>query len=405
MLKVIHLSFSVEGGAGKIAARLASYTHGSDVEQEVIFLTDGDIKSVAKNRPALFLQALFDYVIVRNNSRGQLFTLFRRANSTLFKQIMSSPPDVIHIHWYPGAVSLEHIENFISHEISIVMTLHDMYPMTGGCHFSEHCDGFKENCRMCPQVKKAFFLRVQRELESKRQVFSNNRSVVVTSPAHWLCDEARQSSVFQDSQIVHIPNPIDLQLFKPLPSIQRLGLRDQAGLGLKTLVLGFCAANISDPRKNFQEVLSGYKKCREELGDAVRLVVIGDNAPNNIRSVDGVCYLGKLSNMNELINAYSLIDVFCSLSTDETFPNTIHECAALGIPSILSDIPGHRHSKDKFGLLVNDSGSFGDAVRGFIADPELKQRMSEEALSFVQELSIELVSHQYLELYKTLKQK
>jgi glycosyltransferase involved in cell wall biosynthesis len=405
MLKVAHLTFSIDGGAGKIATRLASHDLYPEVGQQVFFLTDGDIKSVARKRPLLFLRAIFDYFVVRNNHRGQLFTLYRKANSKLFKQILSSAPDVIHIHWYPGAVSLQHIEDFLSHEISIVVTLHDMYPMTGGCHFSEYCDGFKESCQRCPQVKKAFYLRVQRELESKRQVFSNNRSVVVTSPAHWLCDEARQSSVFQDSQIVHIPNPIDLQLFKPLPSIQRLGLRDQAGLGPNTLVLGFCASNISDPRKNFQEVLSGYKKCREELGEAVRLVVIGDNPPKNIRSVDGICYLGRLSNMSELINAYSLIDVFCSLSTDETFPNTIHECAALGIPSILSDIPGHRHSRDKFGLLVTDSESFGDAIRGFIADSELKQRMSEEALSFVQELSIELVSHQYLELYKTLKQK
>ena len=403
MLKVIHLTFSIDGGAGKIATRLASHDLYPEVGQQVCFLTDGDIKSVARNRPLLFLRAIFDYFVVRNNRRGQLFTLYRKANSELFRQIMSSGPDVIHVHWYPGAISLQHIEDFLSCDVSVVMTLHDMYPMTGGCHFSEDCDGFKGSCRKCPQVKNPFRLRVQRELECKRQVFSNNRSVVVTSPAQWLCDEARLSSVFQDSRIVHIPNPIDLQLFKPLPSIQRLGLRDKAGLDPKTLVLGFCASNISDPRKNFQEVLSGYKKCREQLGEAVQLVVIGDNAPKNIRSVDGICYLGRLSNMSELINAYSLIDVFCSLSTDETFPNTIHECAALGIPSILSDIPGHRHSQKRFGILVNDSMTFGDAVRGFIADPKMKKRMSDEALSYVQELSIDLVSHQYLELYKTLK--
>jgi len=244
---------------------------------------------------------------------------------------------------------------------------------------------------------------VQRELDSKRRVLSNNRSVAVTSPAEWLCDEAKHSSVFKDSRVVHIPNPIDLELFKPLPLVEQLRLREQAGLTPNSTVLGFCASNISDPRKNFQELLSMFRLCREEFGEKVQLVVIGENAPNSLQFVDGVHYFGHFSDTNSLIDAYSVIDVFCSLSTDETFPNTIHECAALGIPSILSDIPGHRHSQNRFGILVNDSMTFGDAVRGFIADPMMKERMSGKALSYVQELSIDLVANQYLELYKSLR--
>jgi glycosyltransferase involved in cell wall biosynthesis len=145
--------------------------------------------------------------------------------------------------------------------------------------------------------------------------------------------------------------------------------------------------------------------CREEFGEKVRLVVIGENPPNSLRSLDGVHYLGRFSNTSELIEAYSLIDVFCSLSTDETFPNTIHECAALGIPSILSDIPGHRHSQDKFGILVNDSAGFRDAVHEFISDQKMIQRMSHEARSFVQDLSVDLISMQYVELYKAMRRK
>ncbi len=401
---MVHVSFSGSGGAGNIARRLAGFPGSDDVIQDLVVLTEDNIQKIKWSHPKLFLSAIYDFYVVRKFGQIQLFTIFRRGGSRIFRSLEGNPPDVLHIHWHPGVLTLEQIMSLRKVNSRLVVTLHDMNPMTGGCHFAEDCDGYKGLCTSCPQVRPIFRSRVVSELKKKVEVFSAGDDLVVTSPASWLCSEASQSKVFSKSEIIHVPNPLNLELFTPRPVETKRLLRESLGIPKKSFVIGFCAVNIADPRKNFVEVLKEFNLLREDLAQQLELVlvVIGDGRKFVDNAAPGVRYLGAVDQVQELVSAYSTMDVFCSLSRDETFPNTIHESAALGIPNVLSDIPGHRHCQDVFGLLVNRENTFRECMLRIINDSRLRSMLSEGGIEYSKTLSGEVINRRYEDIYRKL---
>src|SRR5690606_26435095 len=57
--------------------------------------------------------------------------------------------DIVHLHWVTGLISTKHIAKL---EKPIVWTLRDMWPVTGGCHYSMECERFAVGCGHCPQL-------------------------------------------------------------------------------------------------------------------------------------------------------------------------------------------------------------------------------------------------------------
>ena len=63
--------------------------------------------------------------------------------------------DLIHLHWINnGFFNLEKINKI---NIPIVWTIRDMWPFTGGCHYTLGCNKFHFNCKSCPSIKNLLF--------------------------------------------------------------------------------------------------------------------------------------------------------------------------------------------------------------------------------------------------------
>ena len=59
--------------------------------------------------------------------------------------------DIIHLHWINGGfVNIKHLAKV---DKPIVWTMRDMWPMTGGCHYSMKCEKYKTGCGNCEQLK------------------------------------------------------------------------------------------------------------------------------------------------------------------------------------------------------------------------------------------------------------
>lgn len=402
-IRVTHLSFSTGGGAGEIAMRLVK-SQSQGISQRILYLTKGDVTKVKFRHLLLFLSAVFDFFVVRKSQQVQLFSLFRRTPSRTMRKLIKDQPDILHIHWYPGMLTTDDIAQIRSIGTKIVVTLHDMYPMTGGCHFSQGCKKFETDCRECPQVKPLFRRFVVRELDKKSSIFREIDDLVVTSPAAWMCEEASRSRAFAHSQIIHVPNPIDLGVFAPVDAPSRRQSRKNFGISDNAFVIGFCASNIWDPRKNLEELITSFGVLRRELKDQreIVLLIIGGGKTTQSQFSDGVVFSGRLTNQHALIQAYASLDVFCSLSTEETFPNTVHECAALGIPSVLSRIPGHLHAEHRFGLFVDNLRTFSEVMSCLIFDDELRGSLSNAAIEYSRTLDMHTVSDQYGSIYRML---
>ena len=66
------------------------------------------------------------------------------------KKIVTSAIDIIHLHWIcRGFVNISTLSRI---KKPIVWTFHDMWPFTGGCHYTDDCIGYQKGCGKCPQL-------------------------------------------------------------------------------------------------------------------------------------------------------------------------------------------------------------------------------------------------------------
>ena len=60
--------------------------------------------------------------------------------------------DLIHFHWVSTFIDLKSFfSKFKSHQ-GFVWTLHDTFPITGGCHHFRNCNKYQIACGSCPQI-------------------------------------------------------------------------------------------------------------------------------------------------------------------------------------------------------------------------------------------------------------
>src|SRR5690606_3041507 len=78
--------------------------------------------------------------------------------------------DVLNLHWTVGFVDLGRFLHSLPARIPVVITMHDMLPFTGGCHYTNGCTGFAQECGTCP------ILGSNRENDLSRQIWRRKRN-------------------------------------------------------------------------------------------------------------------------------------------------------------------------------------------------------------------------------------
>jgi hypothetical protein len=215
-MKIYHVVFSTSGGAGKSAVRLCEQQQLAGFDAELISLTKGNIRTVVFRHPWMFLLALLDFFVVRTNTKDPLFSLYRNRSLNKLSNKLNKEECVVHLHWHIGMLD---ISRFIQKESKIrqvVVTLHDMWFFTGGCHQSLECHGFETECNGCPQVRKAFKKSVNLQQAKKVVATKHLPSFVAIAPSQWIASKAQLSATLKHSSIFVIPNVLDISIFKLL---------------------------------------------------------------------------------------------------------------------------------------------------------------------------------------------
>ena len=399
MIEVFHVTFSQSGGAGKIATRLAKAQEEMGINTEVVCLTDKDIRGSWYRMPILTITALVDFFIVRKNGSKNLFTLFRK---TMRKQILSKynfSDKVVHLHWYAGLFNSEDLDLIFNRARKVIITMHDMWPITGGCHFSDECTLYRTSCSGCPQVKKPFRNTVSKTYRQKHELFQQSKNLVFTSPGLWLCEEMKHSNFGRHLEAFHVLNPVDKDFFVDHESVNE----KMRGNGTKRIfIIGFCANDVSEPRKNFREAYESFLQVRElYFGKTeVKFHVVGRFGKDYLNEYPLANFLGKMNTISDLVEAYQHFDILLSLSKAETYPNVVHECAAMGIPSVLSRINAHSHASGNFAITVDSAEKAVDAINQLIKDSNLYLDLQTKCKSYVENNKMEVIAKQYIDLYR-----
>jgi glycosyltransferase involved in cell wall biosynthesis len=211
--------------------------------------------------------------------------------------------DVINLHWVAGLLPSPLLLSALADK-KIVMTLHDMNPATGGCHYHLFCRNFEKQCGNCPCLDKASASDLSHQnWLLKKQIYDYLNPVIIT-PSLWLSNLAQKSSLLGSYPAHTIIHPQDLNCFYPMPQIEREALRIKYGFNSDEFLILSGAQYLKNDRKNI-EMLIDALNILYALKIKFRLILFGNGQHSgktfpvhNMGAVDPN-YLNQLYNMSD----------------------------------------------------------------------------------------------------------
>ncbi|WP_150046770.1 MULTISPECIES: glycosyltransferase [Methylomonas] len=235
-----------------------------------------------------------------------------------------SNADVIHLHWIIGILDIQNLPTIAGNR-PIVWTLHDMNPFTGGCHYSEGCIQYRNECGNCPLLGNKSKHLANEIWHTKKKAYAQLKNLHIVSPSQWLADCAKESSLFKGRDIRVIANPIPSEDFNPT---NKLVARSKLGLPFDAKFIVFGA-----------DALNNLRKGGDLLVDAIR-VLVNKGQANNVRgllfgaaSLDlGIPMhnMGYITDPKALSLIYAAADVFAFPSREDNAPQTVPEALLSG---------------------------------------------------------------------------
>lgn len=408
-LRVMHVSHSATyGGAARAAARLHDALKGSGIES--FFYSRGG----ARDRSAALRAGPLQDLNVRMASRlgaalsnhfvrdaGSLFSL-NLGRAGLSKQIRRVRPDLVHLHWINhGLVGIESLAEI---RIPVVWTLHDMWPFTGGCHYSGPCTRFEERCGACPMLKASRREDLSRWVWERKQRSLRDLDLTAIAPSRWIADVAKSSSLFSGRRVHVIPNGIPLSVYGPK---NRSEARSILGLPIDRSILLYGASGVDrDRRKGMDLFLSLVRHlARDRREKSLEVVVFGaagslPTTPENIE----VRNVGVVDDEGRLALLYGSADAFVVTSREDNYPNTVIESMACGTPVAAFNVGGigEMIDSDVNGVLANpfDVVSLGSGINRILSSPWMRRNAAASAQNLwsdvLQGARVERLYHQVL---------
>jgi glycosyltransferase involved in cell wall biosynthesis len=273
-------------------------------------------------------------------------------------QASAKMPLVANLHWVPRWLDVPSFLNSLPPGLPVIWTLHDLIPVTGGCHYPGDCDGFTKKCGNCPQQTEPrprdatnSFFRIKERLYQRANLHFVGNSEWTTAQAH------RSGLAKYAKSIRTIHYGLDVESFKPLDkAIARKALQIPNG----RFVIGFSCLDFNERRKGAEILMEALKAF--PASEIILLVLGGGNWPaSGIETIP----IGGFSSPRLQSLFYSALDVFAMPSRVETFGNVAMEAMACETPVVaypaggLADVVADKET----GLLHSEIGSIPGLVQ------------------------------------------
>ena len=315
-------------------------------------------------------------------------------------------PDLLQFHWAGrGAGPIETIRDL--RDVPIVWTLRDMWPLTGGCHYSAGCQRFLTGCGVCPQIGSVKAADLSSWQWKRKYRAWRHLDVTFLALSRWMASYARQSPLAYNKTVSVIPNGIDTGTFRPK---DKAAARQIWNLPADRKVVMFGALfGTKDPRKGFNYLCDALRLLAEK-GAAKDLLAVVFGAEDGPETGVETRYVGTIHNRAALADLYACADVMVLPSLEENFGKTTLESMACGVPTVAFansgqlDIIDHQIN----GYLAEDR-SAEDLARGIVwcLDPDRGPRgLGRLARAKVKEnFDIDVVAKKHVALYEELLHK
>jgi glycosyltransferase involved in cell wall biosynthesis len=317
--------------------------------------------------------------------------------------LVGGPWDVTHAHnLHGGYFDLAALPR-LSQQAPVILTLHDMWLLTGHCAHSFSCERWRQGCGSCPDL--AIYPAVPRDstranLRRKRRLLGD-LDVAIASPAHWLL-ELVADSYLHAKPSRYIPNPVDTHVFTPR---EKAEARSSLDLPLDRQIVLLPARHAFGSRFKDGALFEAAIRALADLRPlGVTFGEIDRPATEELRIVP--------PSFDETLLAryYGAADVIAVPSRAETLPLTILEGFATARPVVATRVGGVpelvRDGENGLLVEVSDVSGFAAALRLVLESPELAATLGANGLRDARSRhDLDKVADLWLEWYRELAER
>ena len=418
-MRITHLSsHDTIGGAAKAAYRLSTGLCRLGEESRLLALhkTSSDPTVLGFELPRDAFTHLRRGCKRRILEWTQKIMYSRPPGSTLFSDDRSQhnadvlrqlpPSDILNLHWIAGFFDYGSFFRGLRRDMPVVWTLHDMNPLTGGCHHAGDCQRFHASCGACPQLNSSAENDLSRQVwNRKRRAYAllQERAFSFVTPSRWLASKVKDSSLTGRFPVNVIPYGLDTEIFRPQDA--QLA-RKVLGIPIQGPVILFSSFVARDSYKGFPLLLEALNRM-PPIPNLHALSVGGGESGAFREGTVHVQSLGLITDENQMSLVYSAADLFVLPSLQDNFPNTALEALACGIPTVAFAVGGIPEivRSDLTGITVApmDTSALARAIGDLLKHPERRREMSVNSRRIaVEEYASTVQARRYLDLYESL---
>jgi glycosyltransferase involved in cell wall biosynthesis len=203
-------------------------------------------------------------------------------------------------------------------------------------------------------------------------------------------------------KIIDVPNGVWVKHFQA--NIDKVEVRKNYGIPPNAIVLVSIGRN--HPRKGFEFGLDAVARLRNE-GVAVSYILVGRKMSPIIERARSLgitdCLITPGEVAPETVSEFLQIsDIYVSTSIVESFGLTTVEAMSASLPCVVTDVAGTRDIvSPEYGLLVEsaNSGKLADAIKYLIANPTIRETMSQKACIEAEKYDWPKIAEMYTNVY------
>ena len=315
-------------------------------------------------------------------------------------------PSILHLHnLHGGYFDPRALVNLSTH-VPVVLTLHDAWLLSGNCAHSFGCERWKTGCGQCPDITLYPGLKVDSTAlnwQRKKSIFENSRLYIAT-PSQWLMNKVQDSILAPAiAEAKVIPNGVDTSIFHPA---NKQEVRQTLDLPMHEPIILFVANSVkSNAFKDYETLKNAMRLIGANSSNPVHCIALGDSGPEEMLGHMHIHYIPRTTDTSLIAKYYQAADVYVHTTNADTFPTTILEAMACGLPVIASNIGGIPEQVDDgvTGVLIapGDSESLATEIELMLQNPNYLKDMGSAGYSKVQShFTLDKQLSAYLDFYK-----
>ncbi len=352
-VKILHVNYNDSGGgSAKSVYRLHQTLLAEGVDSQLLVSQKQRREkniSGAANWPANLLRRVRlagDKIpLLTYRKRDTISFSTQRWPNKIGRRIRSFKADLVNLHWVGhGMLPIESLDELSS---PLVWTLHDMWPISGGCHVHLDCLNYRYSCGRCPQLGSKTDHDLSNKIWLKKQKAWRKIPLTLVAPSRWMAELASESELLPMAKIEMIPHGVDTQIFRPL---DKGAARESLALPQDKQIILFGAAG-AGRHKGFALLKEAAISLSPEIKSKLELIIFGPQKPGLTQQFGfPVRSVGPIDDENKLAQFYAAADITAVPSLQESFGLIAAESLACGSPVVafatsgLLDIVDHEQN-------------------------------------------------------------